>query len=117
VSYAPKEIRLKAEAASPSVLLLSDRYDPNWKVHVDEKPAEILRCNYLMRGVFLEPGKRQVRFCFEPPITTLYVSAAAVVIGLALCAVLLVTAGAGTSRGGGPSGVAPDQPARRKNAG
>src|SRR5215470_2445408 len=34
-SYAPKRMVLKANAAAESVLLLTDRYDVNWRVSVD----------------------------------------------------------------------------------
>jgi hypothetical protein len=67
VSYAPKEIVFKAEAATDSILLLNDRYDPNWSVTVDDKPATLLRCNYIMRGVQLAPGAHTVRFSFHIP--------------------------------------------------
>src|SRR5262249_34985705 len=62
ISYAPKDIVLKAEATAPCVLLLNDHYDPNWKVLVDAKPEPLLRCNYLMRGVYLTPGTHKVEF-------------------------------------------------------
>jgi hypothetical protein len=83
-SYAPKDIVLQAKAASPVVLLLNDKYDPNWKVSVDGKPGALLRCNYLMRGVYLQPGSHTVEFRFQPPIGTLYLSLAAVFVGLLL---------------------------------
>ena len=50
-SYAPKRIVLAANATVPSVLLLNDKFDANWRVTVDGKPAELLRCNFIMRGV------------------------------------------------------------------
>ena len=83
-SYAPKRIVLQAKAGSPAVLLLNDRYDPNWKVRVDGKPEPLLRCNYLMRGVYVQPGTHTVEFRFEPPVGTLYVSLAAVAMSLLL---------------------------------
>src|SRR5262249_60472105 len=55
-SYAAKRIVLHAKANAPSILLLNDRYDPNWKVRVDGKPELLLRCNYLMRGVAVPAG-------------------------------------------------------------
>ncbi len=60
--YDPKDVMLNAHVATASVLLLNDRYDPNWKVQVDGKPAPLLRCNYLMRGVYLTPGEHKVEF-------------------------------------------------------
>ena len=87
-SYAPKHIVLNAKAAAPAVLLLNDKYDPNWKVLVDGKPAPLLRCNYVMRGVQLAPGDHRVEFHYEPSTTALYISLAAIGLGLALLAFL-----------------------------
>ena len=39
-SYAPKRIVLQAKAGAPAILLLNDRFDPNWKVSVDGKPGD-----------------------------------------------------------------------------
>jgi hypothetical protein len=89
VSYAPKDIRFKAEAAGPSVLLLNDRFDQNWKVFVDGNPQPLLRCNFIMRGVQVPSGQHQVEFRFEPPVRALYVSVAAVFVGLVLVGCLL----------------------------
>jgi len=89
-SYAPKRIVLQAKADAPSVLLLNDKFHPDWKVLVDGKPELLLRCNYVMRGVYLPAGAHAVEFRFEPPVNTLYVSLAAVAIGLALCGLLVL---------------------------
>ena len=88
VSYSPKDLVLKAEVKTPAVLLLNDKYDPNWRVLVDGHPVPLLRCNYLMRGVQVPPGQHVVEFRFAVPVTTLYVSLAAVALGLALCGFL-----------------------------
>jgi hypothetical protein len=87
-SYAPKHIQLSAKAEAPSVLLLNDKYDPNWKVWVDGQPQPLLRCNYLMRGVQVPAGTHTIDFRFEPPAGGLYVSLAAIgaclLLGVAL---------------------------------
>jgi hypothetical protein len=72
--YQPKDVKLQASALTPAVLLLNDRITPAWGVWVDQKPAPLLRCNYLMRGVFLTPGEHTVEFRFQPPLTTLCLS-------------------------------------------
>ncbi len=77
VSYAPKDLLLKADAAEASVLLLNDHFDPDWKVFVDGNVEKLLHCNYLMRGVYLLPGTHMVEFKFLPPVGLLYVSLAA----------------------------------------
>ncbi len=89
-SYAPKHIKLKTQSAVASVLLLNDKYDPSWQVRVDGQPAELLRCNFLMRGVQLSAGPHTVEFLFKPDVGMLYVSVAAVALGLGLLGVVLV---------------------------
>jgi hypothetical protein len=89
-SYAPKDIVLDAKATTPSVLLLNDKFDPQWQVFVDGKPAELLRCNFIMRGVYLPPGTHTVEFKFTLPNQPLYISLAAIVFGILLSGCLIV---------------------------
>jgi hypothetical protein len=90
-SYAPKEIVLKCEAQTPSVLLLNDRFDPYWNVYVDGKPEKLLRCNYIMRGVYLTPGAHTVEFRFQPPVGPLYVSLAGIGVGFLVMGAVFIT--------------------------
>jgi hypothetical protein len=89
VSYAPKELVFKAEAPASSVLLLNDRFDPDWKVFVDGKQQPLLRCNFIMRGVQVPPGTHQVEFHYKPPLQALYVSLVGVLLGFVLVGCLL----------------------------
>jgi hypothetical protein len=111
-SYAPKDIVLKAEAPEASILLLNDRYDPNWKVLVDGKTEPLLRCNFLMRGVLLQPGTHTVQFKFEPPMGSFYVSLAAVGLGILLVGFLAVQSL--TKRSESPSSPATAEPVAHK---
>ena len=88
-SYSPKKIIFDANAAAPSVLLLNDKFDPNWRVTVDGKPAELLRCNYIMRGVYLAPGHHAVEFTFTMPNKPLYVTLVAIATGICLLGLLI----------------------------
>jgi hypothetical protein len=92
-SYAPTHIKLKANATTPCVLLLNDRYDPMWRVSVDGKPAELLRCNYIMRGVFLQPGQHEVEFRYRQPVKMLFINVAAIVVGIGLLGFAIVRTG------------------------
>ena len=83
-SYSPNRIILSAKAYRPSVLLLNDRFDPNWKLWVDGKPQSLLHCNFIMRGVYLQSGEHTVDFRFESPALPRYISLTAIAIGLAL---------------------------------
>jgi hypothetical protein len=80
--YEPKDITLQATAAVPAVLLLNERTSPTWRVYVDDKPAELLRCNYLMRGVYLTQGAHHVEFRYQPSLAPLYLSVCAWTFGI-----------------------------------
>src|SRR5205085_11979956 len=108
-SYAPKQIELNVNATAPSILLLNDKFDPDWKVWVDGKPAKLLRCNYLMRGVQVPAGDSKVRFHFEPSLTGFYVTLAAVIVGLLLCGLLFFG-----ERGGPESRIGKDAEIRKR---
>ncbi len=89
-SYRPKEIRLTAQATDDSVLLLNDHWSAHWRVTVDGQPSELLRCNYVMRGVRLSPGSHTVVFRFQQPMTWLYVSLASLLGGFGLLGFVIV---------------------------
>lgn len=88
-SYFPSDIVLSAQSDMPSVLLLNDKFDSHWRVFVDGKPAELLRCNFIMRGVYLASGTHMVEFQFKLPDSLLYVTLTAFVTGIFLCGCLL----------------------------
>jgi hypothetical protein len=58
----PTDAKVTAEVASPSVLMFVNKHSPEWRVEVDGKEAPLLRCNSVCLGVYLEPGRHEVRF-------------------------------------------------------
>ncbi|MGE5620121.1 MAG: YfhO family protein [Sphingomonadaceae bacterium] len=60
------EVVVKASLEQPGFLVLSDSYYPGWKVYVDGREDRLLRANYLLRAVHLEPGDHEVRFVYDP---------------------------------------------------
>lgn len=90
VSYDPRHIKLRATATVPSVLLLNDKFDSDWKVYVDAKSSDLLRCNYTMRGVFVPTGSHDIQFRFQPSLAGLYVNIMMLMGALATVAFLLV---------------------------
>ena len=72
------------------MLLLNDHWSAHWRVTVDGQPSELLRCNYVMRGVRLSPGSHEVVFRFQPPMTWLYVSLASLLGGFGLLGFVIV---------------------------
>jgi len=90
-SYQPKDVKLQADAKTPAVLLLNDRTGEYWNVWVDDKPASLLRCNYIMRGVFVPAGQHTIEFRFQPPLQWLYLSAFAFAVGILLAGYVIFT--------------------------
>ena len=87
--YHPKFVQIQAGAKAPCVLLFNDRFAPNWKLQVDGQAAKILRCNYIMRGVYLAPGSHTLEFRYRPPLKSLYVTLCAIAVGMALAGYLI----------------------------
>ncbi|MGA3267962.1 MAG: hypothetical protein ABSE16_14195 [Verrucomicrobiota bacterium] len=89
VHYASRDMVLACHATAPTVLLLNSRFDPYWHVLIDGSPATLLRCNFIMRGVYLAGGTHTVEFRYQPPTGLLYFSLAAMgvlllVVGISL---------------------------------
>jgi hypothetical protein len=88
-SYDTKHIVLSANTTGPSVLLLNDKFDSGWNVTVDGKPTDVLRCNFMMRGVYLPTaGQHTVDFQFHLPVRALYITLSAILFAVVLCGFL-----------------------------
>ena len=87
-SYDPADIQFNVQANTASVLLFNDKYDPNWHVFLDGKPAPLLRCNFIMRGVYVTAGAHSVELKFSLPMGPLYISLSAIGVGILLCGFL-----------------------------
>jgi hypothetical protein len=90
-SYAPTKIAFSATNSAPAVLLLNDKFDPHWAVTVDGQEQPVLRCNFIMRGVFLSPGTHTVVFKYSAPNKLMPVTLAAYATALLLVGVLAVS--------------------------
>ncbi|HXE41786.1 MAG TPA: hypothetical protein VN516_02085, partial [Candidatus Baltobacteraceae bacterium] len=88
-SYSPKKIIFTTKAATPTVLLLNDKYDLHWRVWIDGKETTVLRANFIMRGVYLPAGDHTVEFYFGLPSRPLYITVTAFGIGILLSALLI----------------------------
>ncbi|HYA79157.1 MAG TPA: hypothetical protein VED19_01450, partial [Candidatus Nitrosopolaris sp.] len=59
-------------------------------VTINGRPATLLRCNFIMRGVFLPPGAHTVEFKFSLPHKPFYVTLTALGVGILLCGLLMI---------------------------
>ncbi|MBI4460400.1 MAG: YfhO family protein [Acidobacteria bacterium] len=66
LSYRNTEVRIAVQADRDVIVVLGDLYYPYWRVYVDGEEHELLRANYLFRGVHVTPGAHTVVFHFEP---------------------------------------------------
>ena len=62
----PNRVTIEIDINQPAMLVMTDVWHPDWQVSVDDKPAELLRVNYLQRGIWLERGRHKVVMSFFP---------------------------------------------------
>ncbi len=66
LKYEPNYVEIEAVVGESKFLILSDTYYPGWKAHVDGKIDKIYRADYILRAVYLKPGKHIVKFTYDP---------------------------------------------------
>ncbi len=91
----PDSVALRVAAPNAAFLVLSDVFYPGWRATVDGLPADIVRTDYVLRGLWLTPGAHEIRFEFRPAVVR---------AGLALSVAAVLALGAwgalGRRRGG-----------------
>jgi hypothetical protein len=81
----PDRITLSAELTQPGLVVLSEIWDPDWKVLVDGKPVELYRANTILRAIPLPAGTHSIELQYESK----RLLASAVVSGFGWLAILL----------------------------
>ena len=56
VSRTDDVVTVEVHTESAKILMLNEYYDKNWKVYVNGEEQELLKTNYLFRGVEVRPG-------------------------------------------------------------
>lgn len=63
----PNYLKYESNSASATFAVFSEiYYDKGWKAFVDQKEVNILRADYVLRALVLEPGQHSIEFRFEP---------------------------------------------------
>lgn len=69
-SNAPKEMVYETQADGPQFAVFSEIYyrgqEHDWQAYIDNKSADHLRVNYVLRGMEVPAGKHTIRFEFKP---------------------------------------------------
>ena len=81
--YESAQVKIEVDNPSPGILLLNDKYDADWKVRLDGKPARLLKCNYIMRGVEVPAGRHRIVFTYRPYLVFFVISISAAGLFLA----------------------------------
>ena len=70
IEHNPPEgfIHLQTQSENARLLVVSENYQSNWSVWVDGQPADMLRVNYVWKGVVLPPGEHRVEFRYRSSI-------------------------------------------------
>jgi hypothetical protein len=61
-------VTLDAPAPAGAALVVSENYYPGWTATVDGRPATVARANYVLMGVPLPAGAREVQLRFTAPV-------------------------------------------------
>jgi len=69
ISYKPNELVYETNANAEGLAVFSEIYynvRDEWQVTIDDKPADMLRANYVLRALRVPAGKHTIKFRFEP---------------------------------------------------
>jgi uncharacterized membrane protein YfhO len=66
-SYSANRLEYSFQSETQALALFSEMYYPKgWRAFVNGEPVEIIRANYLLRGLVLPAGEGDVVFEFHP---------------------------------------------------
>ena len=63
----PQSARIDVTTPAPSVVLVRNIYDPNWRAWVDGKPAPVLAADYLVQGIPVPAGTHSIVVTYQDP--------------------------------------------------
>lgn len=66
IKYEPNEVVVATNANYNSLFYLSDAYDPDWDVYIDNQKSEVLRAHYALRAVAVPAGNHKIVFRYQP---------------------------------------------------
>jgi hypothetical protein len=64
-AYGTRRIEVEVQSAAPGYVLINDAWDPDWSATVNDKPAPILRADFLLRAVPVPAGDSAVKLAYS----------------------------------------------------
>ena len=68
ISYAPSRIVLETNSNQKAFMVVSNSYHPGWKAYVDGEEVKVLRANYIMFAIPIQPGTHKVELIFRSKV-------------------------------------------------
>jgi len=67
IKYKPNNVIIEVNVRdNAKFLVLADNYYPGWNVFVNGYKSKIYKADFVLRGVYLPPGKHYIEFLFRP---------------------------------------------------
>lgn len=76
--YENNRIQIETSAEIPTLLVMSEKWDPYWKAWLDGQPTKIYKANFLMRAIEIPAGHHQALFEYHPPSFGFWISTVSV---------------------------------------
>lgn len=64
--YTPERVQIVTESTASGLLIVTDTFYPGWTATIDDRPAEIIKTNWTMRGVRVPEGTHTVTMIYTP---------------------------------------------------
>jgi uncharacterized membrane protein YfhO len=61
-----RTLTIEANNSHPGILVIADVWFPGWTATINGKEGEILKADYLFKGVYLDPGPNIVDIVYTP---------------------------------------------------
>jgi hypothetical protein len=66
MTYEANYLAVQTRAPAKQLLVITDRYDPDWQVKIDGREAGLLRVDLILRGVEVSAGEHLIEFTYRP---------------------------------------------------
>ncbi|MDD5307532.1 MAG: YfhO family protein [Deltaproteobacteria bacterium] len=65
--YSSNSITASVKAGTWGLAVVNEVYFPGWRASVDGRESPVIRCNHLLRGVVVGPGRHRIVLRYWPP--------------------------------------------------